>query len=526
MPATTRVAIYCRLSLDRTGEGLAVERQEAECRKLCDHNGWEVAHVIVDNSISATDTRKPRPGFEQLLTLDDIDAAVVWHVDRLARTPRDLERVIDRKLDVHAVQSSHLDLSNPSGRAVARTLVAWAQAEVEVKSSRQKAAREQHAAKGRPMWVHRPFGLELDGTLRHDEADLIRAGADALLNGATLAAVARDWNRAGVVTPKGNEWVSQTIRQLMLTPRIAGLSVYKGEVVGKGEWAPVIGEDTFHRLRRVLTAPERSSGGPGRPPSTLLSSIASCGLCGAPMATVRHRSNRAGDRNSTVRSYRCRKCGRCMTRQAWADGVTVRFMWEFLPLMREVWPDEQRAAETELAAMEAEIRALEDKLTGLAEDYADGLLTRGQMRVGTDRTRKRLDVKQRELARLHVPSDSWDWLPVDEEAFFKEFDAMPLHEQRRLVEAFFDSIVMHHRGRTRWIPGILEVTPKGFSSVAEARQALEDRCPEVVAQRRADEDEHARWFPEAAGLARVPVDAETNRVVWPKGETAWMDGED
>src|SRR3954451_11332018 len=95
---TTRAVIYCRQSLDRTGEGLAVTRQREDAEALCRERGWTVLDVITDNDVSAS-TRKPRPGFVRVLDLVDRGAGevvVCWHVDRLVRKLADLETVIER----------------------------------------------------------------------------------------------------------------------------------------------------------------------------------------------------------------------------------------------------------------------------------------------------------------------------------------------------------------------------------------------------------------------------------------------
>jgi site-specific DNA recombinase len=73
-PVTRRAAIYCRISRDRIGAGLGVERQETECRELAARLGWTVAVVYVDNDISAY-SGKARPGYRALLEdLKDVDA--------------------------------------------------------------------------------------------------------------------------------------------------------------------------------------------------------------------------------------------------------------------------------------------------------------------------------------------------------------------------------------------------------------------------------------------------------------------
>ncbi|MGB8960824.1 MAG: recombinase family protein, partial [Pseudonocardiaceae bacterium] len=56
--AAVSCAIYLRISLDPTGEGLAVERQRQDCKRIARQRGWTVAQTYVDNSISATERTK------------------------------------------------------------------------------------------------------------------------------------------------------------------------------------------------------------------------------------------------------------------------------------------------------------------------------------------------------------------------------------------------------------------------------------------------------------------------------------
>ncbi|MFI6268638.1 recombinase family protein [Micromonospora zamorensis] len=79
------VVIYARLSLDKLGNELGVDRQLEACRELAARQGWTVTRELIDNSISAT-TGRVRPAFEKLLTLSPKpEAIIVWHLDRLVR---------------------------------------------------------------------------------------------------------------------------------------------------------------------------------------------------------------------------------------------------------------------------------------------------------------------------------------------------------------------------------------------------------------------------------------------------------
>jgi DNA invertase Pin-like site-specific DNA recombinase len=200
------VVIYARLSLDKLGNELGVDRQLEACRELAARQGWRVTRELIDNSISAT-TGRVRPAFEKLLTLSPKpDAIIVWHLDRLVRLTRELDRVISYGVPVHAVTAGMLDLSNPTGVLMANVVTAFSQFEGQQKAARQRLAATQRASQGRPWWSARPFGYERDGSPRAGEADAVQRAYQDLLAGRSLLSIADEWNRQGMHTTRGRRW--------------------------------------------------------------------------------------------------------------------------------------------------------------------------------------------------------------------------------------------------------------------------------------------------------------------------------
>ena len=117
--------LYCRISDDRGGQSLGVERQRQDCERLASELGWAVAGIYIDNDVSAY-SGKQRPQYQRLLADiagGAITGVITWHPDRLNRSPLELERLIGllerNSVAVASVSAGFFDLGTPSGRAVA-----------------------------------------------------------------------------------------------------------------------------------------------------------------------------------------------------------------------------------------------------------------------------------------------------------------------------------------------------------------------------------------------------------------------
>jgi site-specific DNA recombinase len=272
-------AIYTRISDDRDrspdglgqATGLGVKRQEEACRELAAERGWEVVAVYQDDDISAF-TGKARPRFEAMK--DDIKAGVVnaivaWAPARLTRHPRELEDLIDL-LDAHSIEvATHIagdyDLSTPGGRLVARIVGAVARQESEEKSERVKLKMGEIATAGGFKGGRRPYGYEADGvTIVPQEAEAIRLMAELVTEGYGLRRVQQELEARGISTAAGGPWKFAVIGTILKSPRIAGLRLHRGEIVGQAAWPAIIDRATWDKVQTVLRDPARKHSRPAR----------------------------------------------------------------------------------------------------------------------------------------------------------------------------------------------------------------------------------------------------------------------
>ncbi|MCT1476517.1 recombinase family protein [Microbacterium sp. p3-SID336] len=286
---TKRAAIYLRISLDRTGDEAAVERQLEDCLAIIAQRGWtQAGEPYVDNSVSASKRDVRRPSYDRMVEdyqRGAFDAIVCYDLDRLTRQPRQLEDWIDAAEETGLVivtANGEADLSTDGGRMFARVKAAVARSEIERKGARHRRANERRAAAGRPHAGRRRYGYELDGeTPREDEAAIVRRCFEQIANGSSLRSVAAGLLADNIPPGTGKGWGGARVRYMLLNPSYGGLVPVDGTAVPSDRITPIVSPELAEEVRAILTDEKRRTlAGPGR--RHLSSGLASCGVEGCP----------------------------------------------------------------------------------------------------------------------------------------------------------------------------------------------------------------------------------------------------
>lgn len=302
----TRAAIYLRISRDPRADGLAVDRQRSDCRRIADERGWEVVAEYED-SLSASRRDVARPNYERMrrdFEAGRFDALIVWDLDRLTRQPRQLEDWIDAAEDTGlrlVTANGEADLATDNGRLFARVKASVARSEVERKSARQRRANEQRAEQGKPHATHRVFGWEPDGiTLRESEVAILREMHERILAGGSIRSIVRWLQSDQVPTPRGGGWGPAKVRKALLRERNAGILIRHGVEQPTSQIEPAVTREVWEAVRAILTDAGRNTT-PGRQSDRWwLAGVLECS-CGSLMGS-KHVRGRGG----VVPSYICR----------------------------------------------------------------------------------------------------------------------------------------------------------------------------------------------------------------------------
>jgi site-specific DNA recombinase len=344
--------------------------------------------------------RNVRKGWKEVI--DDLSSGVANGLlavesARLTRRSRDMEDVIDLcedgKIEVRTCQGA-FDFQTSMGRFMAKTFAGLNQQESEDKSARVTAARQRQAAAGAYGGGKRPYGYQADGmTLVAREAAEVLAAVDGVAAGRSLRSLAASLNQRGVPTATGTKWTPETLRDIILRPRNAGIAVYQGKEAGPAKWPAIVeDEDMWRAAVAVLRSPGRQARR-GNVPRWHGSCLYRCGKCGAGMGSTL--------KEGRYQSYVCREKGCTKIGQAPLDALVTEVVLQRLsrPDAAELFApaDDYAARGAELAA---EQRRLRSKLDGLVRLHNADTIDDRQLSEGSKDLRKRLTEAERQAAAL------------------------------------------------------------------------------------------------------------------------------
>jgi len=449
-----RAAIYLRVSLDSTGEQLAVRRQREDCRKIATDRGWTVVGEYVDNSVSASG-KKARKDYDRMVEAykaDEFEALVCWDLDRLTRNPRQLEDWIEAAQDrglLLVTANGEADLSTDAGRLFARIKASVARAEIERKGARQRRAALQRAEHGRPPIGVRLTGYTVAGALVEHEATVVREMFERFHAGESLHSIAAAFNEAGIATRNGRRWNPSTIRSILVNPRYCGRAVYCGAANGhQGGWESIVDETLWDLVNARLADPRRRKQ-VGTHRKHLGAGLYLCDVCGLPV-----RSHGGGG----VLRYRCPE-GHLIRSAAPIDEAVLRVLRgvlarrEFAGLLAVPESGEARK-------IADEVKRLRGRLVQTEADYDNDVIDGLRYKTKTEKLKADLEKAERAQARLLAGSGAAS--PVlsapDPVA---AFDKAALGTQREILGLLMEvRLLPALRGRKGFDPDTVKIEPR------------------------------------------------------------------
>lgn len=405
----------------------------------------------------------------------EADVIVAWEFSRHARNRLRWAVALDR---VEAAGGSlesatePVDVTTAAGRFQRGVLAEMHAYKAEAIGEGWQQVQASRVRRGLPPGGKLPWGWRWEhGAVAPDpeKAPVIVEAYDRFLAGAGIRDLTRWLNGLGVRPMHRDTWHNATITQCLDSPIHAGLITYQGDV-HPGAHDGVVDVTTWEQYRRER---RRRAGERQVKRRYLLSGIATCGTCGAPMRGFTMDPDgreRAGRTRKPWSSYRCTSEGRTADEHGqWNIALHV-VDTAVLAWLRGVAADvgnraPRAAARRDTAAAEAarigrEIGALDGQLTTLTGHLASGLVPEGAYVAARDdilarRTELERGHAEAERLALHVPDDP---SRIARDAL-EDWDEWPVEGCRAVLRQLVQAVVVDYERRTARVVPVWEPMP-------------------------------------------------------------------
>ena len=468
MDKINKVALYVRVSTtSQMEEGYSIEEQKAKLESYCDIKDWHIYKVYTDGGFSGSTTE--RPALEQLIKDAQsklFDTVLVYKLDRLSRSQKDTLYLIEDiflKNNIEFVSLlENFDTSTPFGRAVIGLLSVFAQLEREQIKERMQLGKLGRAKSGKSMmWAKTSYGYNYDKetgsmTINEYEALAVKEIFTSYLAGMSITKLRDKINEE---YPKQPAWNYRIIRGILANPVYCGLNQYKGQTF-QGTHKAIVSLDDFEQTQRELakrqqTAKELSNPRPFQA-KYMLSGLAQCGYCHAPLKVILGQKRKDGTR---FKRYECYQRHPRKTKGATVyndnkkceSGYYDMELLEHYVLTRiaklqndpdkikELFLDDTSPA-VDKQAIQKQIDSLTLKLSRLNDLYLDDRITLDELR-----TKSSDFIKQRTALEVEIKKASTDKQAGRKDKIEKLLDAssvleMSYDNQKVIVRELIDKV--------------------------------------------------------------------------------------
>ncbi|MCW5193116.1 recombinase family protein [Bacillus amyloliquefaciens] len=252
------VGIYVRVSTEEQAkEGYSISAQKEKLKAYCISQGWDSYKFYIDEGKSAKDIH--RPSLELMLRHIEqgiIDTVLVYRLDRLTRSVRDLYSLLDYFDKYQAVFRSATevyDTGSATGRLFITLVAAMAQWERENLGERVKMGQVEKARQGQ-FSAPAPFGFTKEGeslVKNPEEGEVLLDMIDKIKKGYSLRELADYLDQSDAIPKRGYKWHIASILVILKNPVLYGGFRWAGEIL-EGAFEGYISKKEFEQLQKVL----------------------------------------------------------------------------------------------------------------------------------------------------------------------------------------------------------------------------------------------------------------------------------
>jgi site-specific DNA recombinase len=429
-----RAIIYARVSTDEQGDNFSLPSQIDACRTYATERGMQVVAELQDVQSGAVLERPGLARARELAHQRQIDAVIVYSLDRLSRNVAHTlllrDELTEAGVTLHTCTRGQAS-DTPEGRMFDTLESAFAEyerlkiRERMMRGKRQKAANGQVVGEGAA-----PYGYRLEGSKRDrrlvivpEEAEIVKMiYCWRVIDGTSVCEIARRLNDMGapppsVVNPHSIGahrrkhadacWTKNTVNRILANPTYAGSVAQYDTIVTT---PAIIDQETFE-LARIAAQRAKEQARRNTKHSYLLRGRVRCAVSGYAMCG--HSSAKDG---RTYRYYRAQKPGgRALNTCLWEtraepleqavwqwvvsllEETTIR---EAISAARAANADRQAEYDRHRTAIIDAIERLRGQVDRLIDAYTQGVIDRDELARQAEPRRSQIKALQQELDAL------------------------------------------------------------------------------------------------------------------------------
>ncbi len=212
---------YVRVSTEeQASQGVSLDAQIEKVKAYASLYDIELVEIIVDAGVSAKTL--DRPGLSKALAMleaGEVEALVITKLDRLTRSVRDLDHLLEKyfasRFSLMSVQEQ-VDTRTASGRLVLNVLMSVAQWERETIGERTSQALQHKKAQGEHIGgVGFGYQVTAKKLAQSKDHEIVTAIVEMRGQGMTLTAIANKLNTEGIKTARGGQWYAKTVSNII-----------------------------------------------------------------------------------------------------------------------------------------------------------------------------------------------------------------------------------------------------------------------------------------------------------------------
>ena len=451
------IALYSRVSTaEQAREGYSIGEQVERLTAYCKSRGWNKYKHYTDAGFSGGNME--RPALQDMLSAiraGEVDTVVVYKLDRLSRSQRDMLSMIEDIFQPNGVDfismSESFDTGSAFGMATIGMMSCFAQLERSQIQERMAIGREGRAKEGK--WHGSgsyPIGYDYKNgelVINEYEAMQIREVFKMFLEGHALSEIA-DTIHENKWTHKSGVWWLTTVRRVLQNPIYIGYIRYHGKLM-QGIHEPIIDKDTFDRVQARLEKPHKKASKRRPISESYLVGKIYCSRCGKRYTHQRTLSGHEGSKKRISyytclgrcqpKNYGIKKCDNVIYRCDYIDGMILDEIRGLQLEEIEEYREEQHEPDR-VSALKKELAKIDKQRSRLIDLFTLGSFDTEELQMKADTLNARREALEEQIAAASTEKRSMQEITVMFRTIADVIDKGTPEQIRALIDALLDHI--------------------------------------------------------------------------------------